>query len=94
MKQQLRMMTVAATALVMAASFAMTMQSASAEEWCLGGSTVGTQYCEYTTMAQCQAAASGFVGTCARNPFAAESARSAYAFQPKPAPHKAKKPVH
>ena len=103
MKQQLRMTIVAATALVAAASFAMTTQRASAQEWCRGsgGGTVGANYCYYYTKEQCQAALSGTAGTCARDPFAAQSAQATQPGQPSqayakylPKHHKAKKPVH
>ncbi len=103
MKQQLRMMTVAATALVAAASFAMTTQHASAQNWCrgYGGSTVGANYCYYYTKEQCEAAASGEGGTCALDPTVAAQATQpgepsqAYAkYLPKPAHHKAKRAMH
>ncbi len=104
MKPQLRMLTVGAVTLAAAVSFAMTTQSASAQNWCRGysGSTVGANYCEYYTKEQCEAAASGGGGTCSENPFAAQTAQTKQPGQPSeayakylPAPkHKVKKAIH
>ncbi len=75
------MVTIAATALIAAASFAATMQGASAsDEWCLGGATVGANRCEYATKEQCQAAAGYYGSVCSHNPFPAKaSPGNAYA---------------
>ncbi len=103
MNPQWRMMTVAGAALAAAVSFAMTTQSASAQEWCLGGATVGANYCEYYTQEQCQAAAANHAGMCTRNPFAAQTAQTkqpgqpseAYAkYVPAPKHQKVKKAIH
>ncbi len=97
MKQQLKLATLAAAAFV-AASFALTMP-ASAEEWCRGypGSVPGASRCEFSTREQCMATASGAGGTCELNPFpTAQTSHpsEAFAYQPAPVRHKAKKPAH
>lgn len=85
MKQSMRTMTVAATALVAIASFALTIQSASAEDICRTDVTSGVRGCGFASLEQCQAMSSGRGGTCAPNPFPAQaSTSSAYAFHPAP----------
>lgn len=53
---------------------------ASAEEYpvCLAGGSANTLECEYASLAQCQASASGGLGYCVTRPINAESAYASY----------------
>jgi hypothetical protein len=83
MKQLLKMTAAPATALFALAFVAMaTPASASPNEYCRTDVTSAMRSCSFSTMEQCQAMSSGRGGTCARDPFLADT-RGAYAYQPK-----------
>jgi Protein of unknown function (DUF3551) len=77
----LRMMAKSAAALLTFAYVTTTTRGVQAYEYC----RVDISYmrgCSFSTMEQCQAMSSGRDGTCERDPFY-DSAKSAYAYQPK-----------
>ena len=56
---------------------------ASAGEYCIGQSAAGIRTCDFDTLAQCQATASGTVGDCFRDPFLTNTPNNALAYLPK-----------
>jgi len=82
MKQLLKMTAAPAAALFALALGAMTPSAASAGEYCRTDVTSAMRSCSFDTMEQCQAMSSGRGGSCARDPFLADTS-SAYAYQPK-----------
>jgi hypothetical protein len=67
-------------------------------EYCRTDVSSAMRSCSFRTMEECQAMSAGRGGSCARDPFlpavSTSNAGSAYAYQPKAGPRRAKKPVH
>ncbi len=82
MKSPSRTIASSAAVLLRLALAVITTSSAHAGEYCFSdASSSGMLSCDFATIQQCQASASGRAGTCERDPFYG-SANSAYAYQP------------
>jgi hypothetical protein len=87
MKQLLKMTTASTAALFALGLVAMTMPTASAEDFCRTEAASQMRGCGFASLEQCQAMASGRGGTCAPNPFpATASTGSAFASMQKTHP--------
>ena len=82
MKSTPRIVTSSVAAVLRFALVVMTTSSAHAAEYCFSDASSSEMLsCDFATIQQCQASASGRAGTCERDPFYG-SANSAYAYQP------------
>jgi hypothetical protein len=82
MKSTCKIITTSAAALLGFAVVGLTTPAVQAYEYCRTDVTSSMLSCGFSSMEQCQAMSSGRGGTCERDPFY-DSARSAYAYQPK-----------
>lgn len=81
MKSTSKIINSSSAVLLRLALVVMTTSTAHAGEYCFSdASSSGMLSCDFATMQQCQASASGRAGTCERDPFYG-SANSAYAHQ-------------